>query len=437
MQNAVIAGGELIGEAAPVIAEIAKGIVYGAGGQLAIEAVNELKQGEQAIQDAVIKEVHALLTRLEEAGEDLIETVEEKVASFKHDRRRKRRRTAPPSDQALVTMVEDVRRSQPIALSVIQGKRGGSFIKMPGKRKFKGKTRGRKAKRSKKAVTKRGVKSMIARQAVFAGSWLWYCYSNKGFAGSYSTGAMSEYGLQHRGYIVFRDALGTLASLKTAVFDKGLNLPSTGAADQPQADTYTYMFRRCIRKIYFHSCMTENQTMTCWLLRQKQNNDNVPTNTWSTAWSDFAVTTGGSYSSMTFEQDFSTFPTEFREWRRNFEIVKKYQFGLVPGQTKMIKIKGHMRKVYNPEDDNVYNKGKDTHYLMYQIQGVPTHNGTTPTLTEINWSPTGVDIIWDEKFQFGANANNAKASYRISSRSTLSAAGKSLIPEVSTNITAV
>lgn len=438
MQNIVIAGGELIADLPAYAAEVAKGIVYGAGGELVMEAVHELKEGERKVQDAIIHEVHELLTRLEHEGEELIETVESKIDEMRRGRRRKRPRTRAPTDEALVKMVDDVKESRQIAMTVVAPKGGGSFVKMP-KRKYNGKSKSKRRTKKRKLVTKRGVKQMIARNAVFAGSWLWYIFSESQFIGSYSTGAVSEYGVKARGSIVLLGGLSNVAGLKTAVYDKALNIPATGAADQPQADTYTYYFRKALHRFYFHSCMTENQSATVWILRQKQNNDNVPTTTWSTAWGDFAVTAGGTYASMAFADDFSTYPTEFREFRRNFEIVKKYHFGLTPGQTKMIKCKGLFRKVFNPEDDNSagYTYGKDTYWLMYELQGVPTHNGTTPTLTQVDWSPTGIDLIWDIKYQFGASANNAKAQYRYNSRTALTAAGKSLIPEVTTNITAV
>lgn len=301
-----------------------------------------------------------------------------------------------------------------------------SFYKMP--KRFKRRGKYRRGRRRSKVMTKRGVKALIQRNAQFAGSWNKY---RKGKAfylnSSYGNHAVSEMDFNNISHMT-TDYVNYIA--KIANFQ-----PGTGGVDQPQFGN-KYQAKGGKVKLMLHNPLTEIVIATFWWIRPKGMENDTPSSVWQTEWAQYAPATASVYN-KTFSQDFQTYPTEFPEWKKRFDIVQKYNVVFRPGDYRELYLK-LPSFTFDYQEQSGFNFNSNTRHLMIQLKGIPTmQNLGTGDPTNVNYTLTHLEMIYELEYQLVPLATTATSflASRIE-RGTVTA-GKSLIPENTSSITIV
>lgn len=293
-----------------------------------------------------------------------------------------------------------------------QPTRGSHFIKM---RKYRGRRykrkRGRRFKKRGKFVTKRGVKALISRNVRFSNQNVDYCLQNKFWCG----GGWGKRAFQVVPFNFTQASWGDINDMSTNIVSK-LELLQTvtpGAATAPQAYSGVYT-RAGMVKFMFHSSLNEDVIVTFWVIQPRCpgtpdaadgtqewwsslsypysystgvynfNKPNMgPLYRWYHEWTENKTVGSGAL----FEGDFTTYPTKYPQFNKEYKILKKYTVVFRPGETKTLRMKipGIMFNSQTSELD-LTNTGLGmdhyTRFLMCMIEGVPTHQNNAGTEDE-------------------------------------------------------
>lgn len=282
----------------------------------------------------------------------------------------------------------------------------GSFSKsrMPrGRRGNRGKRRNR---RKSKAVTVRGVKQLIRQEAIWVGPKIIFTVSDDGGAifGDFGNWAGSVKTFFNRqvfdvGNNIDRMIKNTAAPFFSSADDR------VGGVDQPQLGNFVYHVRKHTMQVLIHNNVPETCEANIWWCLNKQDTEEDPLEIWTTEY-DQQHPASGPLDNTTLTADFMTFPTEFKEWKTNYHILKKFRTSFAPGETKKLFLKFRNIKFQRNQAPVVSFIAGMTHHFMIQGKGVPTIQNDSVTVdpTQITRSRVGFDIIFDERMELGGTA---------------------------------
>lgn len=290
-----------------------------------------------------------------------------------------------------IPLVEWYKRPQNVAEAVIYQnmvyyrKRGRSSYGVRGRRRrFKNRYRMNKRRRY---CTKKGVKMLINKMAAFDSKFTKLKVVDSEYWGYVVAGVPTiRYGYVERGFLAFSDLAAINAAL--AVVDAN-SVAKTGGYNE--ANNYRYCFKKFSIKILMHNPITEDVIATFWWCKVKDSWIYDPVTLWEGEYTqkvDSAI-------SGAFNRQFSTSPTEYKEWNNYYEIGEKFKTVFKPGETKTMRLdhKGFYHQVNDSSNEN-YQVGK-THVLMWQLHGVPSHENTGGAQTDnVTFSPAALDIIY-------------------------------------------
>lgn len=329
--------------------------------------------------------------------------------------------------------------------------------------------RGRRRRRSRKGtITKRGVKQILARSVATAGS--------KVTVNIQSIGSVyGDYRAKGMGIFPFHWSYPSNGDLNQFLLAAVNSNPAPNAGIGTGIDSFPraqvgFWTKSTEVEILLHNPLTEGYFANIWFIKNKNffagsatfdiANTSVPYNhitkvysftnsslgplyTWNNQWaaqSDFAET-------QTFERDFCTYPSKYKFWRELFDIKKKWKTFFTPGETKVLKVKLpgiHFNRLDYDTDittGNVKYLQDLTHFLMFELRGVPTHQDDgddneafrytiAPCRTAMEYTVrystvvgqlNGKDVVWDhDQFNYAAVT-----------------AAQSLIPEVQSTVRSV
>lgn len=330
--------------------------------------------------------------------------------------------TEAPLDDQIMDILEDV----PINKAYFPLHK--SFYKMP--KRFKRRGAYKRGRRRKKAVTKRGVKALIQKNAMFAGSWNKYRVSDDYYLSS-------TYGNHVVGTLSFNTHTHLASDYVNYIYKVANVNPVTAGTDQAQHGG-KYQAKGGKVKVMMHNPLTEIVIATFWWIRPKEHGTVLPSTLWSTEYAEYAPNTVSVYN-KTFTNDFQTYPTEFPEWRKKFDILQKYNVVFRPGDYRemYLKLPSFTFDYQELEGTTTY-KANISRHLMIQLKGIPTmQNQIGPDPSNVNYTLTHLEMIFELEYQLVPLANTA-ASLLASTiaRGTVTAA-KSLIPESSSTIQTV
>lgn len=290
---------------------------------------------------------------------------------------------------------------------------GSHLIKMRrySKRRFSKKRSRRGYRKRKKYVTKRGVKALISRNVRFTNQKVEYLVQNKFWCG----GGWGKRAFQVVPFNYTQASWGDINSIDSFVTSKlALDTAVTpGTAEFAKAYTGVYS-RAAMAKFMFHSSLNEDVIATFWVIKPKFAKTLSTTDTIQEWWSSLSYPysySGGTYNfakpnlgplyrwylewyenqsvseGYTFESDFTTFPTKYAQFNKEYKILKKYKVIFKPGETKTLRMKvpGIM---FNSQTSEIslgnIGVGQDnfTRFLMVMVEGVPTHQNNAGTEDE-------------------------------------------------------
>lgn len=334
----------------------------------------------------------------------------------------RRRRT----DAELEEMFERIRkryRQRRLSLQDI-GLPTDSFGKFPlnmyYRKRYGGYKRSKRYKKRRKLVTKRGVKSIIKRDQAFS-NWTRVRWNNGFYVGStYNLMGLAVYSTFASGSFI-----------STGDFVKAINAtnpatPAVGGNDQPQSDTSTFHMRRVKHALLIHSASNELQMVDIWHIINKDTTSTDPLNFWEATWHDYLpLTSAGApvYFNETntpLEADFQTYPTMYKEWNKNFKIMKKVSFVLKPGQTVKWNLKGRGVSYFRYTENAGNYPAPLSQHIMFRTRGVPTHQNDGTAMGndtgEVGRSSTGIDVTIESSAEVARSAQPyplylAKSSY--------------------------
>lgn len=281
--------------------------------------------------------------------------------------------------------------------------------------------------RKRKYVTKRGVSRLIRSSVADGMSKVSWSIHNHGIC----YGDFNRKGFQ---VIPFNQLFGTYGDIDRiwdTINQYTKTVPSSAfdAAGKPQS-TSQILSMPSMLTFTMHNPMSEVVMANIWWIAPRQDSQvssaiaewwrgsTIPYNP-ATLTYDFAhASLGplyrwfveyGEYDSFgaasTFQQDFTSGPTVYRQWNKEFRIIKKYTVSFAPGQTKILRLKMPGFR-FNTKDEGVSLGSTSAHmfkysrWLMMETKGVPTHQNSDSTETNISVvgrTRTGLEFVYENK----------------------------------------
>lgn len=287
-----------------------------------------------------------------------------------------------------------------------------------------------KRRRKGKRVTKRGVRAMINIHAKKGLNRMKFRRSHGTYLGNVvATVPTPVFGNVVRGAseMEFHPYSSITADQATAA----LMLPvvNYGGAAQPKSalqDRKMCIFKRRVNAM-FHNPMNELVRATFWLVCPREGNNTQPDAEWSNQWTTKLITSGAG----SFVTDYTTFPTDYPQWRAMWRIHKKWTTVFQPGQTKRMWFKIPSTQSFYPLDlVDGNSKAFITYNLMYELKGVPTHQNNAGTQTEnVNYSPAALDMCYEYTYSVSLSSGAIDLKTRADFQRDTVTAGQSLINE--------
>lgn len=353
------------------------------------------------------------------------------LGSLKHWKKKKKVGSFPASKTILLDDLKDDKEMEDDGIfNGWMTRVKGSFVKMPKYRR--GRYGRKKRRRSRRSVTRRGVKNMIAnyvpdRRITYADYNNGFCYG----------------GFGERGFKVIPFLYGGAFNSNITNFPGDLK-GFGGYLETSTIFNWTsgkpFSIKNYHAEFMFHNPMTDIVIVTVWRIKQKKEDESIATNltgaeitppwkrfdrpfsttvTWPTGgfvdpqaqngplkrWYELALKINNGIDLTTFSQAFADYPTQYKEWNDDYKIKGKTKFVLQPGQTKKLNIRfGNCTiepknltitsPAYDSDTHAVYYQDI-TQFIMIQTEGVPTHQndgeGDSATRQLINRSPTALE----------------------------------------------
>lgn len=420
------------------------------GKDMVDEGLNYLKRKADQVKEFVVDEIHEVGS-LMNGGSDSLQlvkndyyqtTLDKHVTRTKHRTKRVKRGDLPsniiPASRTLIVPIREAH----VHNAVQKGIYPLSYTSMPytyWKRRRAWRRRGRRFRKRRKTITKRGAKNIAARVMGMSPYQKFTNISKSYFGDTSGSAPAPAYGRIVRSELIhfyenqITNTTDGTQKLDSLISSKpGLNTVAT--------NNYKYSFRKIVYNMELHSCVNEMFEATFWWLMATDESDTVndsPLNLWKAEYVDKNQDLIN--ASTDFDADWTTYPTMYKAFNDQWKIVKKYKTVFNPGQTKKLRLKG-MPFIYknadNPSGSPYIRKGK-TMVLLYQLKGVPTHQNASGTqTTDVNLTPAALDVIIVKRFEI-ARSVYTDGVYAMSNNLPTVTAGVSLMPEASATITTV
>ena len=402
---------------APLIAALEEvgGLIYEVGSaawqaakiaaiaETSLVVAGDIKKGVDSLNDEAMSGISYGLETIEDYG----------GRAIKRSRRHKRTRSGRQIEQLLDTLApNDVMQDDDFELkddneeifNILAGRSVVSLEYFPGMPRMRRRKSRRRRGKKRKYVTKRGVKAMIANDAMFVGKDQTFTHMNSNFM----FGAFNVFATLHMSFLD-RTYFTSGSEIRTILGNSSASIP-TGGIDQPQIDNFRFHIKDSFIKVLIHNNMPEVELFNIWWLVSLQDQSATPLTIWSNEYNELHPLSGD-LDNNNFAADMLTYPTQYKQWQKNFRIKKKFSSTFKPGQTKEVTLPFHrIRTALADHPVETYLAGV-THHLMITIKGMPCfrNDGTMnpppardPTM--VGRAETGADIIVDSKFTIAVSS---------------------------------
>lgn len=247
------------------------------------------------------------------------------------------------------------------------------------------KRRRRGSRRSKKKVTKRGVKAIIKKQAAWLGDG--YCEYSTSQAGAFYT---SLTGQGHIPAFSVPPAYPTLvhnckgykthgflhkASLDDMMLKNEQNADVTFTTQAPDPDSIKFHWKKAQVDFEFHNPMTELVKFRCWVFKAMDDGVGDIYTVWDEQEKKLRTPDLSGPATEALNTVWKSYPSRFEYIRENYKLVHKYKTLFQPGQSKKLKIKlgaGTYSKLADNPNGFTYIKNK-SFQILFECQGMVTH----------------------------------------------------------------
>lgn len=287
-----------------------------------------------------------------------------------------------------------------------------------------------KRRRRGKRVTKRGVKALINIHAKKGLNRCKFRRSHGTYLGNvvgvvptpvFGNVVRGSAEMEFHNYTDIQNDMAT-AALQLPVVPYG----TVGAGKSAIQDRKMCIYRRRVN-VMLHNPMNELVRATFWLVCPREGNSTQAVTEWSNQWTTKLVTSG----TGTFVTDYTSYPSDYPQWRAMWKIHKKWSTVFQPGQTKRMWFKIPATQSFYPLDlvDGA-SKPFITYNLMYELKGVPTHQNNAGTQTEnVNYSPAALDMCFEYTYCVSLSSGAMDLKLNGDFQRDAVTAGQSLINE--------